>query len=66
MSVSKRPKYLQETALIVNSQSSEREALQRFFEDVQSGAFPAEAEAYHMDEETARRLRDSIRNEELE
>ena len=40
------------------------EALQRFFEDVQSGAFPAEAEAYHMDEETARRLRDSIRNEE--
>ena len=42
------------------------EALQHFFEDVQSGAFPAEAEAYHMDEETARRLRDSIRNEELE
>ena len=40
------------------------EALQRFFEDVQSGAFPAEAETYHMDEETARRLHDSIRNEE--
>jgi len=40
------------------------EALQRFFEDVQSGAFPAEAETYHMDEETTHRLRDSIRNEE--
>ena len=40
------------------------EALQRFFEDVQSGAFPAEAETYHMDEETTHKLRDSIRNEE--
>ena len=40
------------------------EALQRFFEDVQSGAFPAEAETYHMDEETTHKLRDAIRNEE--
>ena len=40
------------------------EALQHFFEDVQSGAFPAEAETYHMDEETTHKLRDSIRNEE--
>ena len=39
------------------------EALQRFFEDVQSGAFPAEAETYHMDEESARKLRASIINE---
>jgi DNA-binding NtrC family response regulator len=31
MSLSRQPGYLQETALIVNSQSSEREALQRFF-----------------------------------
>jgi DNA-binding NtrC family response regulator len=31
MSVSRRPRHLQETALIVNPQSSEREALERFF-----------------------------------
>jgi DNA-binding NtrC family response regulator len=31
MSLSRRPRYLQETALIVNSQSSEREVLQHFF-----------------------------------
>lgn len=40
------------------------EALQRFFEDVQSGAFPAEAETYHMDEEVARKLHESITNEQ--
>lgn len=33
------------------------EALQHFFADVQSGAFPSDAESYHMDEETTRVLR---------
>lgn len=33
------------------------EALQHYFADVQSGAFPSDAESYHMDEETARALR---------
>lgn len=40
------------------------EALQQFFADIQSGAFPAEAETYHMDEESARTLRALIKNEE--
>ncbi|HVB73517.1 MAG TPA: 3-methyl-2-oxobutanoate hydroxymethyltransferase [Ktedonobacteraceae bacterium] len=39
-------------------------ALQQFFVDIQSGAFPADAESYHMDEESARMLRDFIANEE--
>lgn len=30
------------------------EALQQFFADIESGAFPADAESYHMDEESAR------------
>jgi len=33
------------------------EGLRRFFADVQSGAFPADAESYHMDEMAARDLR---------
>lgn len=40
------------------------EALQQFFADIQSGAFPAEAETYHMDAESARMLRAFIKNEE--
>ena len=40
------------------------EALQHFFEDVQSGAFPAETETYHMDEEVARKLRESFKKDE--
>ena len=40
------------------------EALQRFFEDIQSGAFPNESETYHTDEESARLLRDFIKNED--
>jgi 3-methyl-2-oxobutanoate hydroxymethyltransferase len=33
------------------------DGLRRFFADVQSGAFPSSAESYHMDEATARALR---------
>lgn len=32
-------------------------ALQSFFEDIQSGSFPSDAESYHMDEEAARTFR---------
>ncbi|MBT8212777.1 MAG: hypothetical protein KJN71_06500, partial [Acidimicrobiia bacterium] len=32
------------------------DALERFFADVESGAFPADEETYHMPEETARSL----------
>ncbi len=40
------------------------EALQRFFEDIQSGAFPSDAESYHMSEEAARALRKLVGNSE--
>ena len=40
------------------------EALQRFFDDVQSGAFPSDGESYHMSEEAARALRKLVTNEE--
>jgi 3-methyl-2-oxobutanoate hydroxymethyltransferase len=40
------------------------EALQNFFADIQSGAFPNESETYHTDEESARLLRDFIKNED--
>ncbi len=40
------------------------EALQQFFADIQSGAFPSDAETYHTDEESARLLRDFMKNED--
>ncbi len=40
------------------------EALERFFADVESGAFPSDAESYHMDEQSARAFRALIRQEE--
>jgi 3-methyl-2-oxobutanoate hydroxymethyltransferase len=40
------------------------EALERFFADVESGAFPSDAESYHMDEQSARAFRPLIRKEE--
>jgi 3-methyl-2-oxobutanoate hydroxymethyltransferase len=40
------------------------EALQRFFDDIQSGAFPSDAESYHMSEEAAQALRKLMANEE--
>ncbi len=43
---------------------SATEALQHFFDDVQSGAFPSDAESYHMSEEAARALRKLVANEE--
>jgi 3-methyl-2-oxobutanoate hydroxymethyltransferase len=43
---------------------SATEALLHFFDDVQSGAFPSDAESYHMSEEAARALRKLMENEE--
>lgn len=40
------------------------DALQRFFADVESGAFPSDAESYHMDEESTRAFLDLMRKEE--
>ena len=40
------------------------EALERFFADIESGAFPADNESYHMDGATARAFHALIREEE--
>jgi 3-methyl-2-oxobutanoate hydroxymethyltransferase len=40
------------------------EALERFFADVESGAYPADNESYHMDEESARAFHALMRKEE--
>ena len=40
------------------------EALERFFADIESGAFPADNESYHMDESTARAFHALIREED--
>ena len=40
------------------------EALERFFADIESGAFPSEAESYHMDEASARAFHALMRKEE--
>ncbi len=40
------------------------EALERFFADIESGAFPSEAESYHMDEASARTFHALMRKEE--
>ena len=40
------------------------EALEHFFADVETGAFPSDDESYHMDEQSARDVRALIRKEE--
>jgi 3-methyl-2-oxobutanoate hydroxymethyltransferase len=40
------------------------EALQRFFNDVQSGEFPSDAESYHMSEAAARELQELLKKQE--
>ena len=40
------------------------EALERFFADIESGAFPADSESYHMDEASARAFHTLTRKEE--
>lgn len=40
------------------------ESLEHFFADIETGAFPSDAESYHMDEQSARAFRALIREEE--
>jgi 3-methyl-2-oxobutanoate hydroxymethyltransferase len=39
------------------------EALKQFFNDVESGAFPSDAESYHMNVEAARALKEMLKNQ---
>lgn len=48
------PKFVSRYASLADTAT---EALQHFFADVQSGAFPSDAQNYHMNEETAQALR---------
>jgi 3-methyl-2-oxobutanoate hydroxymethyltransferase len=51
------PKFVREYARLADAAT---EALEQFFADVESGAFPSEAETYHMPEESADILRDLV------
>ena len=54
-------KFVRQYAHLANQAT---EALERFFADIESGAFPSDAESYHMDEQSARAFRAMIRKEE--
>lgn len=49
----RQPKFVRQYAHLADTAT---QALQQFFADIQSGAFPSESESYHMDEEAARSL----------
>lgn len=49
----RKPKFVRQYAHLSDIAT---EALEHFFADIQSGAFPSDAESYHMDEEVARSL----------
>jgi 3-methyl-2-oxobutanoate hydroxymethyltransferase len=55
------PKFVRQYAHLADTAI---DGLERFFADIESGAFPSDAESYHMDEESARALRDLMRKEE--
>jgi 3-methyl-2-oxobutanoate hydroxymethyltransferase len=55
------PKFVRQYAHLADTAI---EGLERFFADVESGAFPSDAESYHMDEESARAFRDLMRKRE--
>ncbi len=55
------PKFVRQYAHLADTAT---DALQRFFADVESGAFPSDAESYHMDEESTRAFLDLMRKEE--
>lgn len=55
------PKFVRQYAHLADTAT---DALQRFFADVESGAFPSDAESYHMDEESTRTFLDLMRKEE--
>ncbi len=55
------PKFVRQYAHLADVAT---EALQHFFADVQEGTFPADAESYHMDEESTRAFYALMRKEE--
>lgn len=55
------PKFVRQYAHLADTAT---DALQRFFADIESGAFPSDAESYHMDEESTRAFLDLMRKEE--
>ncbi len=55
------PKFVRQYAHLADIAT---EALQQFFADVQAGTFPADAESYHMDEESTRAFYGLLRKEE--
>lgn len=55
------PKFVRQYAHLADTAI---EGLERFFADVESGAFPSDAESYHMDEESERAFRDLMRKRE--
>ena len=55
------PKFVRQYAHLADTAI---EGLERFFADIESGAFPSDAESYHMDEESARAFRDLMRKRE--
>lgn len=55
------PKFVRQYAHLADIAT---EALQQFFADVQAGTFPADAESYHMDEESVRAFYGLLRKEE--
>ncbi len=55
------PKFVRQYAHLADVAT---EALQHFFADIQSGAFPSDNESYHTDEEVARALHDLTGKEE--
>jgi 3-methyl-2-oxobutanoate hydroxymethyltransferase len=55
------PKFVRQYAHLADIAT---EALERFFADIESGAFPADTESYHMDEASARAFHTLTRKEE--
>ncbi len=55
------PKFVRQYAHLADTAI---EGLERFFADIESGAFPSDAESYHMDEESIRALHELVRKRE--
>lgn len=61
LSEGRLPKFVRQYAHLADTAT---EALERFFDDIQAGTFPSDAETYHMDEESIRAFRTLTRKEE--
>jgi 3-methyl-2-oxobutanoate hydroxymethyltransferase len=55
------PKFVRQYAHLADTAI---EGLEHFFADIESGAFPSDAESYHMDEESIQAFRDLMRKRE--